>query len=117
LITGYAYYNVPNHYIIAGWGNTSSVAEQESAINPASSFYPNPARNGKTFIQIEAKQSADLSMEIINGMGQLLRSEKRRLHPGKNTIELDLNDLTAGTYFVKLMEGEKVYFRKILVGK
>ncbi len=115
LITGFAYDATPNHYIIAGSGNTSSVSEQESVISPASSFYPNPSRNGKTFIQVDAKKSADLSMEIINGMGQLLRSEKRRVYPGKNTIELDVNDLTAGTYFVKLMEGEKVYFRKISV--
>jgi len=117
LITGYAYDATPNHYIIAGNGNTTSVPEQESAISPASSFYPNPARNGKTFIQIEAKKSADLKLEIINGMGQVLGSEDRKLHSGKNIIELDVKSLTAGTYFVKLMEGERAYFRKIMISK
>ena len=115
LITGYAYDATPNHYIIAGNGNTSSLQEQQSAISPALSFYPNPVQNGKTFIQIEAKHAADLRMEIINGMGQLLQSEKRRLTAGKNIIELDVNNLAVGNYFVKLMEGDKVYFRKILV--
>jgi len=116
-ITGYAYDATPGHYIIAGNGNTSSLQEQQSAISPAASFYPNPVRNGKTFIQIEAKHSADLRLEIINGMGQLLQSDTRNLNPGKNVVELDVNNLAAGTYFVKIMEGENSYFRKILINK
>ena len=116
-IMGYAYESTPNHYIIAGAGKTIGIQEPPSAISTSSSFYPNPVRNGKTFIQIDAKQNADLKMEIINGMGQVLSSEDRKLSSGKNIIELNVNFLASGTYFVKLSDGEKAIFRKILISK
>jgi len=117
VIKGFAYDATPNHYIIGGSGNTIGVPEQESAINSAATFYPNPVSNGKTFIHIEAKHSADLRIEIMNGMGQILRTEERRLNSGKNVIELDVNSLASGNYFVKFTNGENVFFRKVMVGE
>jgi len=116
-LTGYAYNESPNNYIIAGAGNTIGIQEPESAIKPSAFFYPNPTQNGKTFIRIDAKQNSDLTLEVINSMGQVLQSEGRNLHPGRNIIELDVKTLPDGTYFVKLMEGDKAYFRKIIVSK
>jgi len=116
-ITGYAYNESPGNYIIAGAGNTIGIQEPESAITPSAFFYPNTTQNGKTFIRIDAKQNSNLKLEDINGMRQVMQSENRSLHSGKNIIELDIKSLAAGTYFVKLTEGEKAYFRKIIVSR
>jgi len=117
LLTGFAYDATPNHYIIAGAGQEKNIGiqENESLISPAVSFYPNPVTNGKTFIRIEAKKPADLNLEIMNGMGQILQSENRNLSSGKNVVELNVGSLKTGTYFVKLSLGKEIYFRKILV--
>ena len=115
-VMGYAYESTPNQYIIAGSGKPIGVQELESAITDLA-IYPNPVRNGKTFISIEAKQISELKLDIINGMGQILQSESRDLHSGKNIIELDVNSISSGTYFVKIIERENVLFRKILISK
>lgn len=115
LIKGYAYDATPNHYIIAGSNNTTGISDLESLINPTESFYPNPVTNGKTFIRIDAKLAADLKLEVMNGMGQILLTDDRKLSSGKNVVDLDVSALKNGTYFVKLSQGKEIYFRKILV--
>jgi hypothetical protein len=117
VVKGYAYESTPNLYIVAGAGKPVGIQEQQSDISPAASFYPNPVVDGKTFITIDSKQPADLTIAIINGMGQVLQRENRTLNSGKNIIELNVNAIADGSYFVKLTEGDKIYFRKILVVK
>ena len=115
IVKGYAYEATPNQYIIAGAGMTTGVAEHNQSISPASSFYPNPARNGKSFIEVVSKQFSDLKLEVMNGMGQILQTEDHKLNSGKNVVELNVGSLASGTYFVKLSQGDQINFRKIVV--
>jgi len=92
---------------MAGWdGNTLGVNQHES--NPGFSILPNPAGD---FLSIELEvvsPSARYAINDINGR-ELLGSAMPEAK-----VNIDLSDLPAGVYLVKLMFNERVEFRKII---
>ena len=65
-------------------------------------LYPNPAQaNGQITVSIRSAQTEESSLSIFNSVGKLIHTEKVQLRAGLNTLEITLQDLSVGTYFVK----------------
>lgn len=65
------------------------------------SIYPNPS-NGNSDLQIDMENEGEVSIEIIDVNGSLIKSETRNLDKGSNKIELSLDSNDKGIFFVKI---------------
>jgi hypothetical protein len=88
--------------------NTTTVEERRKT---DFTLFPNPAT---TSIKISnnGAWSEDILVSIYNMNGGLVL---RQMFQPKNTIELDLSSLKTGTYLLKLVSGEGVETRKIMI--
>lgn len=64
--------------------------------------YPNPA--GETlYLQIDKPKANQIKIEVYNVLGeQVLRPVIQKVSPGTNTFELNINNLSPGTYFYSI---------------
>ena len=68
-------------------------------------IYPNPF-NGRTVIQVEAGHQATLHLSLYNLLGQQVCDlAPCRVQPGQNRIQLNLNDVSSGTFFLRSSDG------------
>lgn len=71
------------------------------------SIYPNPVTGGKVYISTTKNQQKEI--EIYNVLGKPIRKTQLR---GK---ELDVSDLSAGIYILKIKENNSEATRKLVV--
>lgn len=74
--------------------------------------FPNPAKENVT-VQYELVNQSDVSVEVVNAVGQKIKlfAESNQL-PGKHIFEM--NDLAAGSYFVKLTASDQVILKRFV---
>jgi hypothetical protein len=72
--------------------------------------YPNPAKNG--IIYIQTKQDLPYSINIYSVTGALLRKDVMK---AGNNRPIDLQDLSKGTYFLKIITTNVVKVEKIIL--
>ncbi len=91
--------------------DTLSIADEE--LQSQTSLYPNPTKNQLYISLSESIQADDVDYTIYSVLGQSLH--KGILHSGNNTI--DINTLTSGLYFVKIMNKQKnsSFTQKIII--
>ncbi len=70
-------------------------------------IYPNPVNTGK--IYISSKSSLDKKVEIFNVLG------KKVLETTITSKEVNIGNLTAGVYIIKIKEGEASATRKLII--
>lgn len=73
-------------------------------------IYPNPVVN-QVNVNVEDYQNATL--EIYNLLGEVVKSEEL----SSNRTSINVSGLTNGTYLVRVMNGEKVSTKKIIISK
>jgi hypothetical protein len=79
-----------------------------------SEFVPNPAtEQAKLFIKTGKEQ--EITIEMHNYIGQVVKEGKTYLNKGSNTINVDFNDLAAGTYTTRIVAGYKVIVRRVVI--
>ena len=79
--------------------------------------FPNPARE-KFFLQIQNKQTGKLSIEIYNVMGINVLSTIFMKNEDIATVTLDISSLPEGTYFLRLIQGQKaLHFEKLSIAR
>ena len=67
--------------------------------------YPNPSR-GMATLTITSAEGSDVTAEIINAAGQVVRTFTERSVPQTTTlINLDTRDLPNGSYFIRVING------------
>ena len=91
---------------------TTGIAEiinSESAV----SIYPNPA-NAELNVQIEALQSAAVQLTITTVTGQMTQTQTLDIKKGKQAIQLDINNLANGVYFMNINSGNEVITKKFV---
>lgn len=69
-----------------------------------SNVYPNPAaKNSDLMVQIKLKQASDVSVDIFNAQGQMVKSiAKQHFAAGNSSISFNVAELPAGSYFVRM---------------
>ena len=95
-------------YSLQAQENKSSIATktQEPTIEGLT-IYPNPVNSGKIFIT--TKSSLDKKVEIFNVLG------KKVLETVITTKEVNIGQLEAGIYIIKIKEGDATATRKLIV--
>ena len=77
--------------------------------------YPNPF-TGSSIVKVNLRQSAELSLEVVNMMGQRIYTVDAGVaQAGINTITIDGTKLTPGVYFYTVRAGETAITKKMIV--
>ncbi len=78
-------------------------------------LFPNPT-DGQAIVQVELNSIADLQVEVINVVGQVVyRSNRQSLQ--SEAFELQLQDQAAGLYFVRIYVDEQVHTEKLILAR
>ena len=79
-----------------------------------SEFVPNPAADqAKLFITTGKEQ--EISIEMHNYLGEVVKQGATYLNKGSNTINFDFGDLAAGTYTTRVVAGANTYVRRVII--
>ena len=93
-------------------GGSLAIAEDvsigvEDVSNTNFNFYPNPAQD---YLMIEGVEEQNATIEIYDFSGRIVK----QLRATTTTVQVNLDDLSSGTYFVKVGEKEQK-IQKIVV--
>jgi hypothetical protein len=86
---------------------STATSKTQEAIIEGLTIYPNPTNSGK--IYISTKLSLDKKVEIFNVLG------KKVLETVITSKEVNVSNLTAGVYIIKIKEGEATATRKLII--
>ena len=90
--------------------------EESSVLEGALSIYPNPS-NGTLNIRLQPEADLDQTVTVYNHLGQLVESFEMSFTKEQPAVEIRLNDLTDGIYFVRVYDGNTVQTRKVMLRK
>jgi hypothetical protein len=76
-------------------------------------IYPSPAQNQLT-IKVETNTDLQLDVEILNQLGQVMRSYHDGLTSASSQIALDVSSLAPGVYFVRLGDSKNYMTHKFV---
>jgi len=79
-----------------------------------SNVFPNPATDAAQ-INVTVPQDEQLTLELFDNTGKLLRTQQQQVGAGVQTLELDVDGLAAGLHVVKLQTNRKSVYRKVVV--
>ncbi|MCW3103578.1 MAG: type sorting protein [Bacteroidetes bacterium] len=74
--------------------------------------YPNPANDFIT-VELGMSSSGNVGIKIMNALGQIVAAESRMLAAGNSKLELSLEQLDAGIYFVEISTSATVSVQRI----
>ena len=79
-------------------------------------IYPNPASNQVT-IEMLITQDADVSLELLDARGRLIKTilPTQSLASGLYTYDVDISQIQAGTYFVRMRNGDVDVVNKLII--
>lgn len=92
----------------------SGIAEYTQDINSAFKIYPNPSNDG--FVFVDTKKLNFSKIEVVNILGATVATENKEATRSEK-LKLDLNTLPAGTYFMRITAGDKVYTERFFITK
>ncbi|MEM7037035.1 MAG: T9SS type A sorting domain-containing protein [Bacteroidota bacterium] len=79
-------------------------------------LYPNPAQESQSmFLEYFSTQNGPVTLEWVDVLGKVLKTDRHELAPGMQTLELNTSQLAAGTYFLKVSGPHHVDTRKVLI--
>lgn len=122
----YALFSISNETITSGAGTTTetlvainsnyTLGMKESASEQLSNVtvYPNPAKDNIN-INFNNENAENASYEIVNVLGQTVRTQNIPVAKGETLYNINLNGFESGIYFVKLSVGNKSSINKITV--
>ncbi|QIX62356.1 T9SS type A sorting domain-containing protein [Hymenobacter sp. BT18] len=89
-------------------------ASRASVRENQGTLYPNPATNAATLELPALRQAGLVRTEILNSVGQVLRTTTVRTQPGVTRVTLELSGLPAGTYLVRAHTPEGLVTKPLL---
>lgn len=66
-----------------------------------SSLFPNPAASRLNMV-IDAPQKDNILLEVLDAVGRTIKAQRTAVEAGSNTIQLNVSNLTMGTYFIRV---------------
>ena len=78
------------------------------------SIEPNPGTGAFQLI-VNASHSSSAHIEIFNLLGESMLSMDRPTNSGRNSVDLDLNFLSEGSYIVRVSDGFTAISRKLVI--
>ena len=96
---------------------TASIKTNSSLLSNVSEVFPNPS-SSKASINITALVDFNMaSISVINALGSVVLSKTIDLSIGKNTIDLDFQNLISGLYFVTISNNNSKITKKFTINK
>ncbi len=91
------------------------------AVNPGANdiglvVFPVPADN-QVNVVFAAKTAASLNISLINSAGETDYSNSQVLPAGNFSTVIDVGHIAPGTYVLKIVLGQKIYARKIIIDR
>ena len=93
--------------IVASIGDTEDEAFELVAM-------PNPFSNSLQVAITTEESRSDVTLQLVNLLGQVKSSQVTDINSGTQTIQLDANDLSAGQYFLRFSDGKAVQTLKVM---
>ncbi len=78
------------------------------------SIQPNPVRSNEVNLILVSQKTSDLSIQLYDMNGKVLRNGQYDLIKGRNELRLNVDDLTNGVYLLKALVDGKVQTHRIL---
>ncbi|AIZ63228.1 hypothetical protein PK28_05165 [Hymenobacter sp. DG25B] len=78
------------------------------------SLYPNPAADAATLELSGLRETTPLQAEIVNSLGQVVRTQPLQPRQGTIRATLNLQSLAGGVYFIRLRTSEGTVMRHLL---
>ena len=101
-------------------GETSKVSQFVDTFDPqldnTISIFPNPTQ-GLTQISIQLQKTTDVSISVVDAMGNLVSNRTYNNMSGNNVYPVDANDLASGVYYIRISTGDSFATKKIIVSK
>lgn len=113
----YAQLSANTHWFVAAnleFNLTTGVKENALSSVNNSVVYPNPAKNNAV-LSIDLKDNANVSINVYNTVGQLVKTIKAEGTLGANNINIDLNNISSGIYMVNVKVGNASSTKKLIV--
>ena len=77
--------------------------------------FPNPS-SGKISVLVEMEVSAEVSLSVMNMLGQQVLSTPSEQVWGRQKLEMDLSNLPEGAYLLRIVSGDRIVSRRIIKG-
>ena len=90
----------------------NAVGIKENVANIALSVYPNPSL-GELFVDVTSKEMEDISISIINPLGQVVNDELY-VKSNNGKIKIDLTTINKGVYFVRVKAKSGMVVKRII---
>lgn len=100
------------HYLDADY-SFSGIGVVENEISDLQ-VYPNPASD-LVNIAIELNEASNLSVNVLNMVGQVVLSSDFGMLNGSNRVEMNVNSLPAGMYLVEINAGSSTQTERLIV--
>ncbi|MFT6921163.1 MAG: hypothetical protein ACJA1C_000157 [Crocinitomicaceae bacterium] len=94
--------------------NTISLVENALLNNV--DIYPNPS-NGKFTIEVTDLPLGTLNVQVVDARGRVLLTTSKVLTNGNGNVEINIQDVEAGIYFVNLTAGDNHVTERIVISK
>lgn len=92
-------------------------AIDEEDVSAVVSLYPNPANDSRT-VTVEIKKPGMASLDLIDITGQTLKNIFREKSIDNTFREdIELPEVSAGVYLLKLRLDNSLYYRKVVIGR
>ncbi|MDP2187098.1 MAG: T9SS type A sorting domain-containing protein [Sphingobacteriaceae bacterium] len=95
--------------------NVLNVGVRE-AFNLDLNLYPNPT-NGKAWVSLDLPAHGTLEVEVLSVTGQRVHFEQQGNASGRVQLELNLQNVADGMYFVRVQQGAYIGMRRMVVRK
>lgn len=80
-----------------------------------SEIYPNPA-NDRAFFKLTLEESSNVQISVVNTLGQKVISINKGVLPvGKNTLDINIDNLSLGVYNIVVEVDKQIDVRKFIV--
>ncbi|WP_266203803.1 S8 family serine peptidase [Pontibacter kalidii] len=93
------------------------VQSAERNVGPELMVFPNPSQDGKFSFTVETSSPENLTLTVVDLLGKQLYTTAVRQINGQYKGMFDLSKHANGLYIVRLLHGEQVYTRKIMIRK
>jgi hypothetical protein len=80
------------------------------------SIFPNPASNNATVV-LNLSESDDVILEVVNTLGQHVFVQTSKMNTGSNTVEIPVEKLSTGMYYVNIRISDEMITEKLNIMK
>ncbi|MBS1651168.1 MAG: T9SS type A sorting domain-containing protein [Bacteroidetes bacterium] len=114
--SSYLQNNNSTHWYSANTASATVGINENSQTQAIASLnvYPNPAKN-EAFVKVTLNNSSNLTIQVLNALGQVVKSSSVQAFVGSNTLNVDLQGINSGIYFVKVSDGTHASTTKLIV--